>query len=411
MAITILQEPTTYTSGYNPNLFVVSASNSGSYTTDPFRYICQINVNGSTVFEFALLKRPNGNCLFDAQRTVENYLSANIQAIKNQTYGFVDNASGVYVKYQMVFKSEVMLGGGIWTPLDTVSSLDYWAINSALPYSEWVSDNLNSHKISATGTKEFLTNQPDNILIREGDTHELSMMTDTNNACKRLVIKTYLENGTLQNTGTINNPYNTISGNSGRFLSILVGPNDINNSTLTTGTNPLINGSTSYYEVWIENSSNARRSTVKRFTIDRTCLRDDKYFRLFWLNNYGRFDSINFTQVADKSIEVEQSLFNKVLGTEDSNSYTFGVDEHEKLPFFTEVQTSYKLRSGFIDTDTAEYLTSLYSSPYVYMMIDGVLTAIVIKDKSYTVKKTIQEKLINIELNVGLSVAHQRQRV
>jgi len=103
MALTILQEPLTYTSGFDPQIFIASASNS---FLAPFRYKVELQIAASTVATFYLVKRPNGNCLFDAQRTIENYLSYNFDSIKSLTYGWVNGASNIFKKYNLKITSQ-----------------------------------------------------------------------------------------------------------------------------------------------------------------------------------------------------------------------------------------------------------------------------------------------------------------
>ena len=405
MALTILQEPLTYTSGFDPQIFIASASN--SYLA-PFRYKVELQIAASTVATFYLVKRPNGNCLFDAQRTIENYLSYNFDSIKSLTYGWVNGASNIFKKYNLKITSQYYISP-LWSDMDTVTTNDYYAINSALDYITWQDNNNNDYLIGATGTKKFLTNTP-TIPIRENESFELAVMTNTNDAVKRLVIDTFDSSGTLIATGTINNATTTISGDNGRFLSILCGTSDINNSTLSSGSNPLITDSVSYYEVYVQNTSNTRRTEKKRFVIDRTCTRETS-FRLAWLNPLGRFDMLTFTGVKDDSISVEKSNYNKTLGLEGTTSLTYDTTDRQTTPFFTEVSQKYKLRSGFLSTEQSEWLKELFASPVVFCLINGSWYAINVTQTTYQVKKTIQEKLFIIELDMELANKTQRQRL
>ena len=194
-----------------------------------------------------------------------------------------------------------------------------------------------------------------------------------------------------------------------KYKSILVGPADINGSTLSTGTNPLIEDGTAYYEVYAQEVS-AAVTNVLRFNIDRDCLRDS-YNRIFWLNPLGGIDAFNFTQMPDDNISVDSFTYNKLQGVRTSSSFTYKTYGQERSNFFNKSKQTYKLRSGYINTSVSTWLKELIQSPIAWMVIDGQFVGINITTNTYQAKTTLQEKLFNIELEVELSVDTQRQRL
>jgi hypothetical protein len=199
-----------------------------------------------------------------------------------------------------------------------------------------------------------------------------------------------------------------------RFVSILCGPDDINNSSLDTGTQPLIEDDTFYYRIAPFTSSNVKSLAWQEFEIDRECTRSGTYNRVYFLNPYGRFDGFNFTAVPEDSIEVEKSNYDRLTGGYTNGAgtvYGFGTSQRERSQFFTNVKQNYVLKSEMIDTETAEWLKDLITSPLAYMVIDGVFMAININDSSYKADNTLKTKALYLTLNVSLSVDAQRQRL
>lgn len=408
MAVTILQSPADFTSGFNPQIFLASASD--SYLS-PYRYKIEVIIAGTTIATFVQVKRPNGNALFDAQRTIENYLSYLSSNLINGTKGWRNSPNNTFVKYRVKFTAQKLVAG-VWTDNSSVTSNQKYAINSALNYKTYVDDNLQSRIIGLVAAKrEWLTNIPNNVPIRIDERFELGIIRAVADSVKYLVVRTYDANNILLKTVKLFNSFTTTTNDTDKFLSILCGASDLNSSTLAVGSQPVIANNTAYYDVNIEDIFGGEIVVfTKRFIIDRSCVRSN-IIRLFWLNPYGRFDAFSFTQVNDKSIEVEQSRYNKLLGAETTTTFEYEKSEFQQGSFFSEVKTSYKLRSGYISNSISEWLIELYSSPLVYALIDGVYQGVVLKSNQYQVKNTVKEKLFNVELDIQLSVANQLQRL
>lgn len=390
------------------------ASSSQAHQTN-FRFRVQVcDSVGNVLKELRYPKDPTyGTLYFDAHQIIENYLSYDITSLINQTTGWQKGVN-TFVEYYINVAEEYGPDGSIAVAASGNSN-HIKAINSAENFSEWGQHSINNNRVIFLGTGEevtWLTNQPSRIKIRNGDSYELGTIDDIGGTqgIHRLQVRTYNSSGTLLKTAMINNPYTALSATDQQFLSILCGPDDLNNTTLSVGTQPLIEDDTSYYTVDIINSFGFQKIESKRFDIDRDCTRSD-YKRLFWLNPLGRFDAYNFLGVSDDITKVEQSRYSRLLGVKTSTSFTFTKYQAESSVFHSMVRQSYKLRSGFVNSETALWLKELIASPRVYMIIDGAFVPVNVKTLEYQAKTTLQEKLFNIELDVELSVANQRQRL
>lgn len=396
MSVTFIQQPDLYTSGFDPTIFLASSNQT---TQTNFRYRIRIlNSIGQTVSEF---RQPayyeDGTCLFDAHRTVENYLSYDISKLIVPTYGW-QTGINTLVEFSVNIAEEY---GTVIAAYASATSSVIKSINSAQTYLKRINNPIINRLIDVSDTGNWLTNQP-TIDIRMGDSYQLSLI-ETGGVILKLTIKTYDAANTLLKTGTLNGVAAV------KARSILVGPDDINNTTLTTGTQPLIQDNTAYYEVYAESVSTIV-TNILRFNIDRSCLRDS-YNRIFWLNPLGGIDGFNFTQMPDDSISVEASTYNKLQGVRTSASFTYKTYGQERSNFFNKSKQTYKLRSGYINTEVSTWLKELIQSPIAWMVIDGQFVGINITTTSYQAKTTLQEKLFNIELEVELSVDTQRQRL
>lgn len=391
-------------------MFVVSSNQ----TWQPnFRYWARImDASGNTLREFR--QSPDyqyGNLYFDAHRTIENYLTYDISNLIAGTVGWQKGVN-TFIEYKLNVTEEY--GDTITTHVSGESTF-IKAINSAQDFDKWVGSTIFDDRVifNTPAIAKFLTNQPAAIPIRVNDSYELGLITHVGSTVgvNRLRVRTYDSGGTLLKTGTVANPYTTLATTDEKFLSILCGPKDINLTSLTAGTQPLIEDNTAYYIVDVITQSDTVKTEEKRFNIDRTCTRSDSYDRLYWLNSLGRFDAFNFLAMKDDIQEVEQARYSRLLGVKASTSFTFTKSQVRSSVFFSEVRQSYRLRSGYINTDIAQWLKELIGSPRVYMIIAGEFIPVNIKTSSYQAKTTLQEKLFNVEVEVELSVPSQRQRL
>lgn len=409
MAISFLQVPDTVTSGFNPMNFVVSSTQ--SHQTG-FRYNVEvIDWDGNTMASFVQLKQPTyGNLLFDAQRTVERYLSYDNSHIISGSTNWKINSDYTRKRYKVKVIEEYPR---LSFHASGESSYIY-AINSAMNWQDYVNFGLGG-RIASNSTRKWMTDQPERIAIREDDRYELGTICSALNVVSYLKIETYDSGHNLLKTATRINSES--AGTDTRFvLSILCGPDDLNNTTLSSGTQPLIEDNTAYYRVACFDVVDTQSTEWKYFDIDRSCTRDGTYARLFWLNPLGRFDAYNFNFMKDDSIEVDKAKYQRLLGTMNSpSSFTYSTHQQETSVFHSTVRQKYKLRSGYIDTDTSEWLKELIASPLVYMIIPintgDTFVAVTIDNTNYQAKNTAVEKLFNVDIDVTLSTISQRQRL
>jgi hypothetical protein len=406
MAVNFIQYPDEIVSGFNEMNFVASSSIS---TTTGFKFKSKLlDSVGATIAEFYHLKQPTyGNLLFDAHRTIENYLSYDISNLIAGTTGW---QKGVNVFKKFKLNVQEYLPAGLQASADSPYVI---AVNSSMDWQDWINFGLGGRSVG-TSTRKFMTNSPTRVKVRTGDSYELGAIVVAPQEVKYLKIETYDFTNTIVQTATIDNAYYTIPDDGSKFPSIICGPADLNDSSLDTGSQPLITTAIKYYRVAVFDSANSQSTEWKEFELDQECLRES-YNRLYFLNSLGRFDAFNFNQVNEDNIEVSKSNYDKLLGTLSLSGFTHNTYERSTSVFHSKIKQKYKLRSGFVDTATAFWLKELIASPIVYMIVPintgNTWVAVNIDETSYTSKKVISDKLFNIELNISLSNDSQRQRL
>ena len=389
MAVTFIQQPDLFVSGFDPIIYLASSSQT---TQTNFRYRIQIlDASANVITE---LRKPpyyaDGTVDLDAHRIIENYLSYDMTNLINGSVGFKTGVN-VFKKFKINIREEY---GAVISGYASAESTYIYAINSAQTYLNQINSLVDDlvYKGIPTTFGTFLTNQPSTIDIRVGDSYELGFLNYATNGTDHMRVKTYDESGTLLKNSTFANPWVVDTTDKEHFLSVLVGAGNLNSWTVTSGSaQPLIADSVAKYEIMFENSSNTLVSNTLTFRIDRECTRDGNYNRLFWLNPLGRIDAFNFTQIADDNITVQSSNYNRLQGTRTSSSITYNTYSHERSNFFNSSKQRYTLNSGYIDSNTSLWLKELVQSPLIFMIIGGQFVAVNILTTEYQAKSTIKE--------------------
>jgi hypothetical protein len=409
MAVTFIQQPDLFVSGFDPIIYLASSNQT---TQTNFRYRIQVlDASANVITE---LRKPayyaDGTVDLDAHRIIENYLSYDMTNLIAGSVGFKTGVN-VYKKFKINIREEY---GAVVSGYASAESTYIYAINSAQTYLKQINNPIDDlvYKGIPTTSGTFLTNQPSTIDIRTGDSYELGFLNYATNGTDHMRVKTYDESGTLLKSSTFANTWVADSTDKEHFLSVLVGPANLNSWTVASGSaQPMIADNVAKYEISFENNTPTIVSNTLTFKIDRECTRDGNYNRLFWLNPLGRMDAFNFTQIADDNITVQSSNYNRLQGTRTSSGITFNTYSHERSNFFNSSKQKYTLNSGYVNSETSLWLKELVQSPLIYMIIGGQFVAVNILTTEYQAKSTIKEKLFNVTMEVELSADTKRQRL
>ena len=93
------------------------------------------------------------------------------------------------------------------------------------------------------------------------------------------------------------------------------------------------------------------------------------------------------------------------------SSYTYGTEAKSKSNYDTEANQIITLNSNWITEEESTWLKELIMSPYVWLMDGGVLKSVNVINSDYESKKTINDKLFNLTIDVELSFTDKVQRL
>src|SRR3972149_9410227 len=262
MAITIIQYPAGHTDdiveainpAYNPIVFTVDSTNKSQCS---MQYICYVYVNG--VFATRLKDFPkgaNGYGTFKVENVLSDFLTYDLQENLYGSTLFSKNPNS-FLRYELKFGEEYDssaqcdVGTTIYPNLlssNTVTA--FTAFNGALQKKEWLDYdsifyNAGNYYDALGSINRFLTDFPQEGLICYGDQMVWNIFID-NLTTPYLEVKTYNDSNALISTYQSNC---TLSLPVVDLVSVGVGPENLNNTTLDLGTQPVINSVVKYYTV------------------------------------------------------------------------------------------------------------------------------------------------------------------
>jgi hypothetical protein len=176
---------------------------------------------------------------------------------------------------------------------------------------------------------------------------------------------------------------------------------------IPVGSQLTIPGAATYFDVVLKAGGTSKSETY-RFNIKDEC---SKYETtdIFFMNRLGGFESFRFNMVRRDNFEVTRKQFQQnpyTLGA----SYGYQTSARTRTNYHTETSQKIKLFSNWINDTESVWLKDLIESPVVYMY-DGTLYAVNIDNANYEQKKTVQDRMFNLELDITLSFADKSQRI
>lgn len=406
MAISIIQEPLNYTPAYNDINYTVSSTN---VAQPNFNFIFDVEVNGTVVSRHRVPPTPVTNYgVFNAKRVIENYLSDNFDFTAFQVSYWSEGIVKVVIYLYEEYGSTPTIG----SLSATASTVYCW--NGILDFPEWVDYQVTDYRqmTSQGQITQLLTNNL-NQRIKLTERAWVYGLSGENNAITQFRVFAYNAAGTQIQYTIIDNPYKVVSSVGYRMVSCPSGPdnlNNISNTYLDSGTQNqgnIIPSNTATYFIFAR--GNAVSSIYTNYTIIDQCT---KYtpIRLHFLNKLGGYDSFTFDLLSRTNNSIERKNYRKNLGQLSGGSVVYSDNQRSNIIFDTQVKETMLLNSNWITEAESIWLEELVTSPSIYMEIGGQIQAVNITDSGYEVKKTVNDKLFNLQLTIEKTYIKTRQR-
>ena len=348
MAVTINSSPQLYTPSDNP---IVWKFSSNLTATANFSYLVELYVSGSLTGTHQVYPESGIYSHFDASDVVKTMLDIPDINQATLTADALNNRE-VYIIVKEYYGTTPTVHSTA-----TSSTINVWKARldnkefSNYDYTDWRGNGA-----------RFLTDMPDNTLVREGNNYLVSLITDYT---AYITVKLYDSSGTLLDTIT-------------QEFDNVVTQFNLNTDILASS----FTSSTEYIEYYvIDSATDLLISETKRFYINRTC---QNGYPLYWINKYGGFDTYDFSFNAIFSSTIESKTFEKQFGEWSGSNYVFDASNSGVLSYFKTANDTLQLVSNYINQATQNWLVrTCYISPVVYML-DTTYDRVTIDNTAYT---------------------------
>ena len=421
MAITIQQQPYSYTALKQKLIVVATSTNVGQ---PGFRYVITVS-NGTTTNIFYVQPNLSGALVFDLNPVVSSAMDLGVNSTDSvpslfasatvQSDSIARNIMTVevtlYEGYEVMGVFEVQATAYPLTNLSLINAAfqisdgfnpdpaNYFPLQGSNSY---ILTDLKRNTFALDDMLAFysLGNKTIGITGFVDDYGVLSIPADdgtklTNNLIDNIQILQFDIAGALLQTDTMS-PIIA----AGRINHLPLLPSNINNVfTLDVDWHHyLIN--------FFDSGAASCARSIAVFKAADEC-RFDK-IRLGWTNSRGGWDYFNFTKRSEESYSVERKRYRKVVGNyataDEAEAFNFNTYDRgltERSPF---VEKMMRIRTDFLTEGQFEYLKNLIYSESVYMInIDGSATPVLIDSNNYTAIRTRSFRKTDLELTIKFS--------
>ena len=464
MAYTIEQKPNQLAGANSPMVFVLQEDSSAIYNAAKFRYIAQVYISTTDATTWTqkakikLYKNEVNIGILDISKIVSTYLQTQEKNVGNQetidgsihSIGISDTSNSYSQNTSQVVGVKIVGGyekasSPTAAPTETLNqaSTIIYSIPASTPYTDTGTNvggldidgtnNPLTNYIPSGATKKFLTNAPRVQFVRGSSTaadnvDELTiafindgLITDGDVLVKMAIEYYNSAGGQIGSTKYFTND----TGSGGKATA-----DDVKNSLLYFGcgtanlenqvdepdNQPSEFADWAYYVIYGADGSGNQETDKYYFyrygsgaKVDdrhQSCTRYDNV-RLAWRNRLGAWDYMNFRGKSTESVDITRSDAGSVPGTWNSATFTYNNWDRGKKTLYTEATRKLTINSDWLNPDEGVWLEELFTSTNVQILADdNVVYPVVITDKKYTKKTSVNNK-IKIQYTVNLEYANK----
>ena len=383
MSISSLINPTGEVSVQDDLWHIAHSTLSGS--TD-FKYVFDIYNGATQLIRAKVYPEPsNGRGYFNASNVVGNEMtfawftptSAGMAMALYQP-----NASGeIAVTYQVRVGEELTGTTTLNLASGSVTAFNY------------VPGPFNRRQVTtAAFAQKYLTNRPRYATAKLG---EKILVPFKGTGTHRMFINTYDASNSLIANSEVTATTNITTG----YLQLDIGSSAVNSAAGST----IITSAVKYYDVYLQKAS----VNTEAFRVFVDC--DPRYstINLYFVNQYGMFDTARFGLASRLSMNLERKQFERrdySFGTSSVNYYdSNNVYRESVVNYGSKSDWQYKLTMDY-PTD-AEYLwlAELINSPQVYAEIEGDFYPVSIIENNYEYSNYQNNKLKVFEVTINMN--------
>jgi len=351
MAITILQEPTSYNVTGTPLVYTLSSSNQNE---PQFRYITDIYEQGSSTMLTRLVSNKNlsGNTNINVSSILNDYLDYDYN-FKTSLSGFTNNSKNFTIEFGEQYGTS--LDGPVTNYTASATDTLFYVSKGQLDYSQnYQKDGFNWDPSIGDPTGYIMSNSPATQSFSPDEYLTLSFVDTT-------ATVNYYETGSLAYTRTIGSPV---------YYTLGISPLNFN-------TEPIIQNAD---VITVEVNSG---SISKRYELDTDC-RDDS-LRIAFINKYATWDYYTIHNPVRRITQIDKQVYEIGSTKLNEEQTTFNVSNRGITQYFTDYKDEFEITTDSLTATESQWLRELFTSTEVFIQSGTDMIPINILNTSETI--------------------------
>ena len=384
--------------------------------TNAYRYIVQVEENGTDISKIYLTPNPTDNAFFDLSEVISGRLE--VDSLKYNTtstiHSFHNKMFTRSNDNMKRYRVKVGFFNGTAEILGEDTSIYYYHFDGYEQLSQGLDPSFSDYYGTASTKKVWLMDREpvNNVIevnagIEDNGVAAFINSDDTGSAIVNLTIKIYDTLGSLEDTLTyIVNSTNgglvpttnwTNDNNDASLLYAYIYPGSL--SAITTALNNVVEG-WDYYDV-IPSTDTAPTGNTLRI---RNKCRNTKNepVQLGWANTRGGWDYLRFNGKKQKTVTREEKTYRKIVGDYSGAQFELAPSAREIKPYQLEAKETYQLNS-VLTIEEVTLMQYCMRSKNVMARIEGTWVPVTIQTKSMQIEEETVSKVFITSFNVELA--------
>ena len=384
--------------------------------TNAYRYIVQVEENGTDISKIYLTPNPTDNAFFDLSEVIAGRLE--VDSLKyNATSTIHSFHNKMFTRSNdnmKRYRVKVGFFNGTTEILGEDTSGYYYHFDGYEQLSQGLDPSFSDYYGTASTKKVWLTDREpvNNVIevnagIEDNGVAAFINSDDTGSAIVNLTIKIYDTLGSLEDTLTyIVNSTNgglvpttnwTNDNNDASLLYAYIYPGSL--SAITTALNNVVEG-WDYYDV-IPSTDTAPTGNTLRI---RNKCRNTKNepVQLGWANTRGGWDYLRLNGKKQKTVTREEKTYRKIVGDYSGAQFELATSAREIKPYQLEAKETYQLNS-VLTIEEVTLMQYCMRSKNVMARIDGTWVPVTIQTNSMQIEEETVSKVFITSFNVELA--------
>ena len=384
--------------------------------TDDYRYIVQVEENGTIISKIYLTPNPADNAFFDLSEVIEGRLE--VDSLKyNSTATIHKFNNKMFTRSNDNMKRYRVLVGffdGTTEELAEDQSSYYYHFDGYEQLSQGLDPSFSDYYGTASTKKVWLSDRipVNNIIevtagIEDNGVAAFINSDDTGSAIVNLTIKIYDTLGSLEDTLTY-----TINSTNGGLVPTTAWNNSNNDASLlyayvypasfgalTTALNDVVEG-WDYYDVIPAATGGPVGNSLR---IRNNCRNTkNEPVQLGWANTRGGWDYLRFDGKKQKTVTREEKTYRKIVGDYSGSQFELATSAREIKPYQLEAKETYQLNS-ILTIEEVTLMQYCMRSKNVMARIDGTWVPVTIQTNSMQIEEETVSKVFITSFNVELA--------